>query len=124
VVLSLPFARRWLNPIVPIHGAREIRLSFRRPRAALWLFPTTSASITQTWSSVCVDVHRCGNVRRARIIPAGTPDESTFPKPERCSGHPYTSGTTADPKGVLHSHNTLLSVSDIAYHGRAMTRSS
>jgi cyclohexanecarboxylate-CoA ligase len=116
-----------LNPIVPIYGAREIRFILRQGESVLAIVP---ARFRSTDLPGLIDhLQRDIPTLRGTLVLG---DSFGLPCERETSGHAeairdpndvsvilYTSGTTADPKGVLHSNNTLLAEcqSMIRYHG-------
>jgi acyl-CoA synthetase (AMP-forming)/AMP-acid ligase II len=115
VVASMALARLGAvqNPIIPIYREREVGFALRQTGASLFLVPGTwrgfdyaamGASIGETMDAP------------PQVVPAydslPTGDPSTLgPPPEDGSAVRwvyFTSGTTADPKGVQHSDQTLL----------------
>jgi cyclohexanecarboxylate-CoA ligase len=113
-----------LNPIVPIYGAREIRFILRQ-------METTAVVVADRFrgadSAALIERLRADVPSLQRVFVAGdaslsatTPfDELLEPREHRAVAPRqreadevtvvlYTSGTTADPKGVLHSNDTLL----------------
>lgn len=127
-----------LNPIVPIYGAREIRFILRETESALVVvpdsfrsveFPTLIERIRPDVPSLrCVLVVGESIPNGAAAFPdllgetaAGNVASDLTPRPgdaDQVMAILYTSGTTADPKGALHSNNTLLCEcrSTIRYH--------
>ena len=121
-----------VTPIIHIYQAKEVEFILRQSRAKAFVVP-------DDWRGVdylaMVDRIRPNLPDLQHVIIAGqkipegsmsfadleameTPD---FPRPDITPDEPhilaYTSGTTADPKGVVHSHNTLLSVSRLMAEG-------
>jgi len=123
-----------LNPIVPIYGGREIRFILHQTESAAVVvparfrqtdFPALLASLRPDLpglrevlvaeSAALFDVAE----RDVDVIRPAQPARQDAGDPNRVSVILYTSGTTADPKGVLHSDNTLLAEchNTIRYHG-------
>ncbi len=127
-----------VNPIVPIYGAREIRFILRQVESVAVVvpdrfrgvaFPTLIDGVVSDVPSlreriVVGDTARKGwlvfeqlwdaeAAGMAPALPSGGID------PNAVTMILYTSGTTADPKGVLHSNNTLLCEcqTTVRYHG-------
>ena len=73
----------------------------RRPR-----FDSTSSSATPSLLPSSAGVERIGWAACADRKPA---TELPAPRPEDVAVLGYTSGTTSDPKGVIHDHRTMLS---------------
>jgi cyclohexanecarboxylate-CoA ligase len=124
-----------VNPIVPIYRSRELRFILGQSRAKVVFIPGTlrgdgycsmyadlaselpdlelvvtigdnSSSATLTdWDSMMSSV-TTRTIADVRSLPEPDPDSICLLL--------YTSGTTADPKGALHSHNTLV------YENRSM----
>jgi acyl-CoA synthetase (AMP-forming)/AMP-acid ligase II len=110
-----------LVPIVPIYGPAEVAQILRRSGARAYI---TAASFRGR--EAARDLPRLGDhPELAHIVVVGGPappeafswhdlhsaDEPTPPPPEDASAAAlllYTSGTTAEPKGVVHSHDTLV----------------
>ncbi len=116
-----------LNPIVPIYGAREIRFILRQSESVLAVVP---ARFRGTDFPALIDhVRQDVPTLRSTLVLGdsfGLPCENEMAEHTLTTRDPhdvrvilYTSGTTADPKGVLHSNATLLAecVSMIRYHG-------
>ncbi|HEX9776324.1 MAG TPA: AMP-binding protein [Actinomycetota bacterium] len=110
-------------PIIHIYKAKEVRFILQQSGAKVFVCPQTTMGID--YLALADDVRPdCPDLlhvlivgddagehtRFADVEAAGTAD---FPRPEISPDEPhilaYTSGTTADPKGVVHSHNTLFS---------------
>jgi cyclohexanecarboxylate-CoA ligase len=116
-----------VNPIVPIYGAREIRFILRQVESAAIVVPDrfrgvdfpalvdrlapdvpslgTRIVVGETAAAGWLPFGELWDARRAGAPPA-LPGEAS--DPNAVTTILYTSGTTADPKGVLHSDNTLL----------------
>lgn len=116
------------NPIVPIYREREVAFIARQARARAVIIPgvhrgfdyaamyralapelpdldlviTTDSARREGADSFAelVDGVTEEQVQRVRELPSPDPDDVCLLL--------YTSGTTADPKGALHSHNTLI----------------
>jgi cyclohexanecarboxylate-CoA ligase len=114
------------NPIVPIYGAREIRFILRQTESVAVVVPAHFRGVDYPalLARLAPDVPALRHTfvlddtfPETLLGPTGPPGAG--PAPDDVAVILYTSGTTADPKGVLHSHNTLLSEcrSTKAYHG-------
>ena len=104
-----------LNPIVPIYGAREIRFILRQAESVAVIVPETFRGVD--WAALVERVRPDVPSLRATFVVRETLPDALLgepgsplpaPDPDDVAVILYTSGTTADPKGVLHSHNTLL----------------
>lgn len=112
------------NPIVPIYREREVGFVLRQARSRVLVVPDIfrrfdHRAMAEGLRASLPDLEHVLVVGEA--VPAGSASRSLAdafadggaPTPvERRSSDPalllYTSGTEADPKGVLHSHDTLL----------------
>lgn len=104
------------NPIVPIYGAREIRFILRQAGSAALVVPNRFRGVEYPplVERLRPDVPGLREVLVADDL-AALPGAGGAPAAAPESGGPtvilYTSGTTADPKGALHSTATLLAES-------------
>lgn len=116
------------NPIVPIYRSRELRFILGQSRAKVVFIPSelrgvdvdemyrdlaadlpdlewvislgpASGGLTAGWSDV-MDSVTPEMINKVRTVETPVADDVCLLL--------YTSGTTADPKGALHSHNTLI----------------
>ena len=101
-----------LNPIGPIQGAREIRFILRQAASVAVVVPDRFRGVDYRalLARVETDVPTfvLGDTWPDALL-GDAPPPTRAPDPNDVAVILYTSGTTAEPKGVLHSHNTLLS---------------
>jgi cyclohexanecarboxylate-CoA ligase len=115
------------NPVIPIYRQRELRFILRQARAAVMVVPATfrgfdHARMMRDLAPGLPDLRHVFVVGRPEdglhafdeLLDAGWEDAAQVAALDRLSRSPddpavllYTSGTTADPKGAVHSHNTL-----------------
>ena len=111
-----------LNPVTPIYRGSELRIIFELAKPSLVLVPgafgdtdypaMNRQALTEAGSSASVVAIRPATADGA-LFPAGPaapqelPDIASLSADDICVLM-FTSGTTGRPKGVLHSHRTLL----------------
>jgi len=111
-----------LLPIVPIYGRREVEFILRQSRARAFV---AARSVRNRDNAALLDVLAALPGLAHRIV-VGNPVSGAIPFSDLSGGDPggfqpyeptgagercllvYTSGTTSVPKGVVHSHATLL----------------
>jgi acyl-CoA synthetase (AMP-forming)/AMP-acid ligase II len=111
-------------PIVPIYGPREVRFILRQSGARIFIVARhwrdrdcadllAELSGLPALSRVVVIGHELPGTIAWEELEGGLEASVGFSPPAVDPDEPcllvYTSGTTAEPKGVQHSHNTLLS---------------
>ena len=109
------------NPIVPIYRQREVKFILRQARTKVLVVPKCFRGFDYPGMVTDLDAP---DLERVVIVRGGLdgcvefdtllnidPGEGAASSEARSANDPvlllYTSGTTADPKGVVHSHNTL-----------------
>lgn len=110
------------NPLIPIYRAREARFILRQARTKVLVIPASfrgfdypamyrelSPELPELAHVIAVGDRREGCLAYEDLASGAAPEGIEREKnPGDVSLLLYTSGTTADPKGALHSHNTLL----------------
>lgn len=102
------------NPIVPIYGGRELRFILGQARSVVFVGhdPTSVERIR-------AELPALRHVLAAGELPEGDPPPPGLAAADDVAVLLYTSGTAAEPKGALHSSNTLLAecAAQAGYHG-------
>jgi cyclohexanecarboxylate-CoA ligase len=110
------------NPITPIYRGREVEFILRQARTRVLVIPDSFRRFD--YRSMIADLRaRAPDLEHVLVVgdpgQAGTAFSDAMGEPagaaptvERDAGDPalllYTSGTEASPKGVIHSHDTLV----------------
>ncbi|GGO86846.1 class I adenylate-forming enzyme family protein [Wenjunlia tyrosinilytica] len=112
VVVSAALARLGAvqNPVIPVHRDREVGFALRQTDAEFYLSPGDWRGFDFTAMARRLEAPRVLEAYTA--LPEGDPS-SLPPPPEAAEGGQvrwiyYTSGTTSDPKGVLHTDRSLI----------------
>lgn len=137
IAVMLPNWREWLVcavacahagavilPVVTIYGAKELRFILRQS-GARWLFTPDhwrgvdyAALVADCGASLALERHVSLGEDFDRLEGAGPIIPAVPTAPDDLAMLVYTSGTTADPKGVKHSHRTLLAELEIQKESR------
>lgn len=103
------------NPIVPIYRGREVGFILGQANSAMVFVPSTYRGFDYDAMyrdlGLATEVVVVGGQSWAALLAEATPDGLAGvvePDADSVCLLLYTSGTTADPKGALHSHNTLV----------------
>lgn len=111
-------------PIIHIYKGKEVEFILRQSRAKVFMVPDTTMGID--YLSMVAEIRpNLPDLRHVIVVGDKIPEDclsfedvaeretTDFPHPDISPDEPhilaYTSGTTSDPKGVVHSHNTLFS---------------
>ena len=118
-----------VNPIVPIYREAEVRYILRDARAKLFFiperfrnfdYPAMAARVRMELPHlehvVVVRGEAPGCMQYEALLASGAERPSVVERtdPNAVKLVLYTSGTTGNPKGVLHSHNTIMAEIDAA----------
>jgi cyclohexanecarboxylate-CoA ligase len=110
-----------LLPIVPVYGAREVGFILRESRAKVFALP--AAFRGRDFTAMLDDLGALPDLRATVVVGDAAPpacvawadahaDSARYARPIAAADDlallVYTSGTTADPKGVQHTHRSLL----------------
>jgi acyl-coenzyme A synthetase/AMP-(fatty) acid ligase len=110
-------------PIIHIYRAKEVEFILRQSKAKVFVVPDTTMGID--YLAMVAEIRpRLEGLEQVIVVGETVPDgclafeevaargTAGFPRPAVSPDEPhvlaYTSGTTSDPKGVVHSHNTFL----------------
>ncbi|KAA0942839.1 class I adenylate-forming enzyme family protein [Streptomyces apricus] len=110
VLLAMALARLGAvqSPVIPFHRDREVAFALRASRAEFFAVPGTWRGFDHT--ALAGRVGARGTFEAYGALPAGDP--STLPPPPADGTAVrwiyWTSGTTSDPKGVLHTDRSLI----------------
>ncbi len=104
------------NPILPIYREREVEFIARQSKAVQLFVPGTFRGFDYAAMANAVAERVPG--LEVRVLDGALPegDPTLLPAPPDAASEPirwifYTSGTTADPKGALHTDATLMAAS-------------
>ncbi|ORT58734.1 AMP-binding protein [Streptomyces sp. CB03238] len=124
VVLTVALARLGAvqSPVIPFHRDREVGFALRESKAAFFAVPGKWRGFDHTAMA-----HRLG-ARGVFEAYDSLPDAdpSTLPAPPPTTGTDvrwiyWTSGTTSDPKGVLHTDRSLIAGGSCLAHALHLT---
>ncbi|MYR06723.1 AMP-binding protein [Gordonia sp. SID5947] len=96
-------------PIVHFYGRKEVSYILGEVRPKVFVTPERFGRISYDLS-VCADVPIVGVIDKDfdELLDDEPLDETLAADPSACALIAFTSGTTTNPKGVLHSHHSLV----------------
>ena len=106
------------NPIIHLYREREVGFALRQTGSVLFCIPARRGGAPTTWRWPSAPSTAMAHPPELLVVDDGLPegDPSTLPPPP--AGTPaedapirwiyYTSGSTAEPKGVRHTDQTLI----------------
>ncbi len=125
VVLNLALTRlgALINPIVPIYKEREVSFILKQAKAEVFIIPDTFRNFNYVEMAEKIKPN-LPDLKRIIVLGPRVPKgmtslesllegDGSLPELEKIDPNDvklllYTSGTTAEPKGVQHTHNTLV----------------
>ena len=125
VTLAVIYAGAAILPIVPIYGPKEVGFILRQSGAKVFVAPDlwggvdyrenirAAGPLPQLAHTVIIGDAPAGMLSWSQVEQLADP-QFTLPAmdPEAVCVILYTSGTTSDPKGVLHTHQTIQAMLD------------
>jgi cyclohexanecarboxylate-CoA ligase len=146
VVLTLALERigAVINPVAPIFRQRELRVMLGLAQSVAAVVPASFRG--WDYPAMYADLRRDAPSLRHLVVVDGTPDEASGtcswmqvlasgaghtaeraaltwlrPSPDDITELIFTSGTTGEPKGVLHTANTLAAATSALIRSQALT---
>ena len=125
VVLNLALSRlgALINPIIPIYKEREVAFILKQARAEIFIIPDSFRKFDYVEMAEKIKPG-LPDLKRVIVLGSRIPKgmislesllegDGSLPQLEKIDPNDvklllYTSGTTAEPKGVQHTHNTLI----------------
>ncbi|MGW0712556.1 class I adenylate-forming enzyme family protein [Streptomyces sp. NPDC002643] len=128
VLLSLALARLGAvqSPVIPFYRDREVGFALRESRAEYFAVPGRWRGFDHTEMARRLDAKGVFEVYDADGLPEGDPAVLPAP-PSAADGTAvrwiyWTSGTTSDPKGVLHTDRSLIAGGSCLAHALRLTQ--
>ncbi|MFF9778724.1 class I adenylate-forming enzyme family protein [Streptomyces sp. NPDC013978] len=123
VLLSFALARLGAvqSPVIPFYRDREVGFALRESRAEYFAVPGEWRGFDHTAMARRLDAH--GIFEAYDALPEGDPTTLPAPPADGTSVRwiYWTSGTTSDPKGVLHTDRSLIAGGSCLAHALRLT---
>ncbi|MDX2932900.1 class I adenylate-forming enzyme family protein [Streptomyces ipomoeae] len=124
VLLSLALARLGAvqSPVIPFYRDREVGFALRESKAEFFAVPGEWRGFDHTKMARRLDAE--GIFEAYNTLPEGDPDALPAPPVDGTAVRwiYWTSGTTSDPKGVLHTDRSLIAGGSCLAHALRLTQ--